>query len=70
MTPVKCALGMDWLTNAVKEDSLWTMTCADGIVICRENREVEANLERWMYAFEDKGIRVSRSKKGYNILCV
>ena len=38
MTPVKCALGMDWLTNAVKEDSLSTMTCADGIVICRENR--------------------------------
>ena len=60
---------IDWLTNEVREKSPWTMMFADDIVICGETREeVGANLERWRYALERRGMRVSRSKTEY--MCV
>ncbi|MCJ8740989.1 hypothetical protein PDJAM_G00065450 [Pangasius djambal] len=49
--------------------SPYTMVFADDIVICSESREqVEENLERWRFALERRGMRVSRSKTEY--MCV
>ncbi|XP_065664573.1 uncharacterized protein LOC136086217 [Hydra vulgaris] len=60
---------MDRLTDEVRQESLWTMMFADDIVICSESREqVEVNLERWRYAQEGRGMKVSRSKTEY--MCV
>ncbi|KAL1279411.1 hypothetical protein QQF64_026084 [Cirrhinus molitorella] len=57
------------LSEEVRQESPWTMMFADDIVICSESREqVEANLERWRFALERRGMRVSRSKTEY--MCV
>ncbi|KAK3553753.1 hypothetical protein QTP70_009192 [Hemibagrus guttatus] len=45
------------------------MMFADDIVICSESREqLEENLERWRFALERRGMKVSRSKNEY--MCV
>ncbi|KAK3527894.1 hypothetical protein QTP86_010986 [Hemibagrus guttatus] len=60
---------MDQLSEEVSQESPWTMMFADGIVICSESREqVEENLERWRFALERRGMKVSRSKTEY--MCV
>ena len=49
--------------------SLWTMMFADDIVICSESRQqLEENLERWRFALEMRGMKVSDSKTKY--MCV
>ncbi|KAK3517885.1 hypothetical protein QTP70_026212 [Hemibagrus guttatus] len=59
---------MDQLSE-VRQESPWTMMFADDIVICSESREqVEENLERWRFALERRGMKVSRSKTEY--MCV
>ncbi|KAK3534728.1 hypothetical protein QTP86_023977, partial [Hemibagrus guttatus] len=56
-------------SEEVRQESPWTMMFADDIVICSESREqVEENLERWRFALERRGMKVSRSKTEY--MCV
>ncbi|KAK3549709.1 hypothetical protein QTP86_007157 [Hemibagrus guttatus] len=68
-TVVRCAVVMDQLSEEVRQESPWTMMFADDIVICSESREqVEESLERWRFALERRGMKVSRSKAEY--MCV
>ncbi|KAK3538685.1 hypothetical protein QTP86_012735 [Hemibagrus guttatus] len=68
-TVVRCAVVMDRLLEEVRQESPWTMMFADDIVICSESREqVEENLERWRFALERRGMKVSGSKTEY--MCV
>ncbi|KAK3543129.1 hypothetical protein QTP70_011665 [Hemibagrus guttatus] len=69
LSPFLCAIVMDQLSEEVRQESPWTMIFADDIVICSESREqVEENLERWRFALERRGMKVSRSKTEY--MCV
>ncbi|KAK3554311.1 hypothetical protein QTP70_020172 [Hemibagrus guttatus] len=66
-TVVRCAVVMDQLSEEVRQESPWTMMFADDIVICSESREqVEENLERWRFALERRGMKVSRSTEQYS----
>ncbi|KAK3534427.1 hypothetical protein QTP86_015226, partial [Hemibagrus guttatus] len=69
LRPFLFAIVMDQLSEKVRQESPWTMMFADDIVICSESREqVEENLERWRFALERRGMKVSRSKTEY--MCV
>ncbi|KAK3566670.1 hypothetical protein QTP86_002847 [Hemibagrus guttatus] len=69
LSPFLFAIVMDQLSEEVRLKSTWTMMFADDIVICSESREqVEENLERWRFALERRGMKVSRSKTEY--MCV
>ncbi|KAK3508020.1 hypothetical protein QTP70_010129 [Hemibagrus guttatus] len=69
LSPFLFAIVMDQLSEEVRQESPWTMMFADDIVICSESREqVEENLERWRFALERRGMKVSRSKNEY--MCV
>ncbi|KAK3569964.1 hypothetical protein QTP86_007799 [Hemibagrus guttatus] len=69
LSPFLFAIVMDQLSEEVRQESPWTMMFADDIVICSESREqVEQNLERWRFALERRGMKVSRSKTEY--MCV
>ncbi|KAK3513783.1 hypothetical protein QTP70_028893 [Hemibagrus guttatus] len=60
LSPFLFAIVMDQLSEEVRQESPWTMTFADDIVICSESREqVEENLERWRFALERRGMKVS-----------
>ena len=60
---------MDKITDKVRREPPWTMLFADDIVICEETKEeAERKLECWRYAFERRGMKVSRSKTKY--LCI
>ncbi|KAK3513397.1 hypothetical protein QTP70_014223 [Hemibagrus guttatus] len=69
LSPFLFAMVMDQLSEEVRQESPWTMMFADDIVICSESREqVEENLERWRFALERRGMKISRSKTEY--MCV
>ncbi|KAK3573123.1 hypothetical protein QTP86_014136 [Hemibagrus guttatus] len=69
LSPFLFAIVMDQLSEEVRQESPWTMMFADDIVVCSESREqVEENLERWRFALERRGMKVSRSKTEY--MCV
>ncbi|KAK3522813.1 hypothetical protein QTP86_002563, partial [Hemibagrus guttatus] len=69
LSPFLFAIVMDQLSEEVRQESPWTMMFADDIVICIESRgQVEENLERWRFALERRGMKVSRSKTEY--MCV
>ncbi|KAK3527775.1 hypothetical protein QTP86_006523 [Hemibagrus guttatus] len=69
LSPFLFAIVMDQLSEEVRQESPWTMMFADDIVICSESREqVEENLERWRFALERRGMKVSCSKTEY--MCV
>ena len=57
---------MDRLTDEVRQESPWNMMFVDDIVTCSESKEqLERSLERWRYALEKRGMKVSRSKTEY-----
>ncbi|KAK3574085.1 hypothetical protein QTP86_002865 [Hemibagrus guttatus] len=61
LSPFLFAIVMDQLSEEVRQESPWTMMFADDIVICSKSREqVEENLERWRFALERRGMKVSR----------
>ncbi|KAK3556166.1 hypothetical protein QTP70_005568 [Hemibagrus guttatus] len=69
LSPFLFAIVMDQLSEEVRQESPWTMMFADDIVFCGESREqVEESLERWRFALERRGMKVSRSKTEY--MCV
>ncbi|KAK3566679.1 hypothetical protein QTP86_003189, partial [Hemibagrus guttatus] len=69
LSPFLFAIVMDQLSEEVRQESPWTIMFADDIVICSESREqVEENLEKWSFALERRGMKVSRSKTEY--MCV
>ncbi|MCJ8731973.1 hypothetical protein PDJAM_G00205620 [Pangasius djambal] len=69
LSPFLFAMLMDQLSEEVRQASPYTMMFANDIVICSESREqVEENLERWGFALERRGMKVSRSKTEY--MCV
>ncbi|KAK3571160.1 hypothetical protein QTP86_003666 [Hemibagrus guttatus] len=69
LSPFLFAIVMDQLSEEVRQESPWTMMFADDIVIYSESREqVEENLERWWFALERRGMKVSCSKTEY--MCV
>ncbi|KAK3554950.1 hypothetical protein QTP86_001869 [Hemibagrus guttatus] len=69
LSPFLFAIVMDQLSEEVRQESPWAMMFADDIVICSESREqVEENLERWRFALERRGMKVSRGKTEY--MCV
>ncbi|KAK3540640.1 hypothetical protein QTP70_034459, partial [Hemibagrus guttatus] len=60
LSPFLFAIVMDQLSEEVRQESPWTMMFADDIVICSESRQqVEENLERWRFALERRGMKVS-----------
>ncbi|KAK3572295.1 hypothetical protein QTP86_030253, partial [Hemibagrus guttatus] len=62
LSPFLFAIVMDQLSEEVRQESPWTMMFADDIVICSESREqVEENLERWRFALERRGMKVSHT---------
>ncbi|KAK3544372.1 hypothetical protein QTP86_010153 [Hemibagrus guttatus] len=66
LSPFLFVMVMDQLSEEVRQESPWTMMFADDIVICSESREqVEENLERWRFALERRGMKVSCSKTEY-----
>ncbi|KAK3532561.1 hypothetical protein QTP86_024146, partial [Hemibagrus guttatus] len=61
LSPFLFAIVMDQLSEEVRQESPWTMMFADDIVICSESREqVKENLEKWRFALERRGMKVSR----------
>ncbi|KAK3534487.1 hypothetical protein QTP86_015162, partial [Hemibagrus guttatus] len=69
LSPFLFVIVMDQLSEEVRQECPWTMMYADDIVICSESREqVEESLERWRFALERRGMKVSRSKTEY--MCV
>ncbi|KAK3515567.1 hypothetical protein QTP70_024592 [Hemibagrus guttatus] len=69
LSPFLFAIVMDQLSEVVRQESPWTMMFADDLLICSESREqVEENLERWRFALERRGMKVSHSKTEY--VCV
>lgn len=57
---------MDRLKDGVRQEFLWTMMFANGIMICNDSRQkVEETLERWRYALEKRQMKVRISKTDY-----
>ena len=69
LSPFLFAIVMDRLTDDVRWEAPWNMMFAHDIVIASESREqAEEDLERWRFALEKRGMKVSCSKTKY--LCM
>ena len=66
LSPYLFDLIMDVVSQGIRDPSPWCMLFADDIMICSTDREiVEAKLEQWRKALEDRGLRISRKKTEY-----
>ena len=66
LSPVLFNIVLDVLTEEVREEPPWCLFYADDIVLIAKNRkELERKLERWRYALESRGLRISRKKTEY-----
>ncbi|KAI5626698.1 hypothetical protein C0J50_13742 [Silurus asotus] len=66
LSPFLFAVLMERLTDEFRQESPWTKMFADDLVICGESREqVAKSLERWRYALQRRGMKVSRNKTEY-----
>ena len=63
LSPLLFNIILDVLTEDVREEPPWCLFYADDIVLLARNREeLERKLERWRYALESRGLRISRKK--------
>lgn len=63
LSPFLFVMVMDSLTDEVRHESPWAMIFVENIVMCSETREqVEEIPERWRYALERGGMKVTRRK--------
>jgi len=66
LSPFLFAVVMDQLTTGIRREAPWTMMFADDIVLASECKsQLELDLERWRYALESRGLRISRTKTEY-----
>ena len=66
LSPLLFNIVLDVLTENVREEPPWCLFYADDIVLLARNREeLERKLERWRYALESRGLKISRKKTEY-----
>ena len=65
LSPLLFAIIIDRLTKDIRKDTPWDMLFADDIVLGKNHRELEEDLEIWRNALERRGLKVSRSKTEY-----
>ena len=69
LSPLLFAIVMDALTDGIRRKAPYNMLYADDVVLVNDTKEEsERELERWRYALEQRGLRVSRAKTEY--LCI
>ncbi|KAI5715261.1 hypothetical protein M8J77_013350 [Diaphorina citri] len=66
ISPYLFDMVMDVLTDDFRGEAPWNMLFADDIVICDFSKEtLEIKLEEWRKAFEQRGLKISRTKTEY-----
>ncbi len=70
-SPFLFAIMMDSLTDNTRKEAPWQMMFADDVVLCAREKDVlELELEQWRDALEKRGMKLSRAKTEYNIMCL
>ena len=60
LSPFLFAVVMDQLTKNVRKETPWTMMFADDIVLTAKcKKDLEVGLEKWRYALESRGMKIS-----------
>ena len=68
LSPLLFVIIMDVLAEYSRTKAPWAMLFADDLVLVSETIEgVEEELDRWRAFIENKGLRISRSKREYPV---